>query len=115
MTAPPVKKNPPGYRDGNPGSLDIKSATKTYTKADRTSKGNLTPQAKWARENPKARWAHVALASALRRGLIERKHYEVCGAEPADAHHENYDMPMAVTWLCRRHHKQVHKKRGDVR
>jgi len=55
-------------------------------------------------------WAHNALRSALRRGLIERKPCEVCGAEPTDGHHDNYDQPMAVRWLCRLHHRHAHKK-----
>jgi hypothetical protein len=76
--------------------------------------GNPTPkpqtrQAKWQAANPKARWAHVALASALKRGLIERKPCEVCGAEPTDAHHHDYERPLAVTFLCRRHHLEAHK------
>lgn len=68
-----------------------------------------TRQAKWQAANPKARWAHIALASALKRGLIERKPCEVCGAEPTDAHHEDYDRPLAVTFLCRRHHLAAHR------
>lgn len=71
-----------------------------------------TPQAKWKTGNPKAVWAHNALRSALRRGLLERGPCEVCGAEKTDAHHDpdDYDRPMAVRWLCRLHHKAEHKR-----
>lgn len=74
-----------------------------------TPETQQTRQAKWRAANPKARWAHVALQSALNRGLIERQPCEVCGAEKVDGHHPDYDKPMAVTWLCRRHHKAVHR------
>lgn len=67
-----------------------------------------SPQAKWNDAHPKEIWAHNAVRSALRRGLIERGRCEVCGEEPTDAHHDDYDRPLAVRWLCRRHHQQLH-------
>ena len=67
-------------------------------------------QAKWQAANPKARWAHIATQSGLRRGLITRQPCEECGAEPTDAHHESYDRPLDVRWLCRRCHIALHKK-----
>ncbi|WP_081724759.1 hypothetical protein [Asticcacaulis sp. YBE204] len=82
-----------------------------------TQKGELesreTPL-NWRTENPKAIWAHHSLRSALRRGLIERKPCEVCAAVHGvndaviDGHHEDYDRPMDVKWLCRKHHRQIH-------
>jgi hypothetical protein len=70
----------------------------------------MSPQARWREANPLKRWAHLCLASALRRGLIERKPCAVCGEERVDAHHENYHEPMAVTWLCRLHHIRRHSE-----
>ena len=71
-------------------------------------------QAKWRERNPLKRWAHVATASAVSRGLITRQPCEVCGAEQTDAHHDDYSRPMAVRWLCRQHHKDAHKQvEGD--
>lgn len=67
-------------------------------------------QAKWQSRNPKARWAHMALASALKRGLIEREPCKVCGARGTDGHHPDYDRPMYVIWLCRRHHIAEHQR-----
>lgn len=76
------------------------------------AKSKYERQAAWRRRNPKAAWAHVALQSALRRGLIERGPCEVCGAEPTDGHHDDYDRPLAIRWLCRKHHRREHQ-RGD--
>ena len=67
-------------------------------------------QAKWREKNPLKRWAHKALESALRRGLIDRQPCEVCGADNTDAHHDDYSRPMAVRWLCRLHHKAEHAR-----
>lgn len=67
-------------------------------------------QAKWREANPKARWAHIALASALKRGLLEKGTCEVCDSPDVDGHHDDYDRPMAVRWFCRRHHKAEHRR-----
>ncbi|RUX24234.1 hypothetical protein EOA13_31405 [Mesorhizobium sp. M7A.F.Ca.US.011.01.1.1] len=56
------------------------------------------------------RWAHAALESAIRRGLVERKTCRVCGADKADGHHRSYDRPLDVDWLCRLHHRREHKR-----
>lgn len=63
-------------------------------------------QVRWQNNNPKARWAHVCLASALRRGLVHRD----CGELKVDGHHTDYDRPMLVVWLCRRHHIAEHRR-----
>jgi hypothetical protein len=74
-----------------------------------------TRQARWQAANPLARWAHLALASGIRRGLVERRPCEVCGAEPADAHHDDYARPLAVRFLCRRHHRGWHAQAGEAK
>lgn len=77
------------------------------------------PQRAWKKRNPLATWAHAAFRSAERRGLVQRTPCEVCGAEDTDAHHyRGYHQPLAVRFLCRRHHKAAHKAerrraRGD--
>lgn len=80
----------------------------------------ITRQAKWEKAHPKEVWAHRSLRSALRIGLIERKPCEQCGAVHGQdgavihGHHDDYDKPMAVRWLCTLHHRQHHAnlKRG---
>lgn len=77
---------------------------------ERETEHKFPSQAKWRERNPVARWAHGCLASAIRRGLVERKPCEVCGAEPTDAHHPDYERPMHVIWLCRACHKAEHRR-----
>ena len=75
---------------------------------------DLSPQAKWDAANPKAKWAHQALRSAIKKGLIERGPCEVCGAvhgvdgAVVHGHHDDYDKPMQVHWLCMLHHRRHH-------
>ena len=68
-------------------------------------------QAKWQAANPLARWSHIAVQSALRRGILIRQCCEVCGSERTDAHHDDHRKPLDVRWLCRRHHSALHSER----
>jgi hypothetical protein len=41
---------------------------------------------------------------------LDRKPCEICGAEKADAHHDDYSKPLDVRWLCETHHSEHHRK-----
>lgn len=80
------------------------------------TQGKPSSQAKWNRAHPLELWAHQALRSAIRKGLTERGPCEVCGAvhgingARVDGHHDDYSKPMAVRWLCRKHHLEAHRR-----
>jgi hypothetical protein len=57
--------------------------------------------------HPEKRKAHKAVETALRRGLIKRQPCRICGSR-AMAHHEDYSKPLAVIWLCPKHHRHLH-------
>ncbi|MBL0935530.1 MAG: hypothetical protein IBJ07_12370 [Rhizobiaceae bacterium] len=75
-----------------------------------------TRQTRWRNENPSRYRAHVAVGKALARGELVKQPCEVCGTTHGriDAHHDNYDEPLAVRWLCRLHHVQLHKGGEDM-
>lgn len=37
---------------------------------------------------------------------------EVCGGQRADRHHDDYDKPLDIRWLCRKCHKAWHRANG---
>lgn len=43
---------------------------------------------------------------------IVRQPCEVCGAQPAEAHHDDYRRPLDVRWLCAEHHREHHRRIG---
>lgn len=45
---------------------------------------------------------------AIKYGKISRQPCEVCGVEPAEAHHDDYNKPLGVRWLCKKCHTQWH-------
>lgn len=43
---------------------------------------------------------------------LVRQPCEVCGVEKVLAHHDDYDKPFDVKWLCPKHHVARHKELG---
>lgn len=63
----------------------------------------------YAEAHPRRVEAKRLVRLAVLRGEIERGPCSVCGVRSnVEAHHEDYDMPLAVTWLCRNHHVERH-------
>lgn len=54
--------------------------------------------------------ARVALRAAIKSGLIKQLPCAECGEPKTEAHHEDYDKPLDVVWLCEPHHSQRHWK-----
>ena len=52
--------------------------------------------------------AHALVQQAMRQGALKQEPCELCGADEAVAHHDDYDEPLTVRWLCRRHHTLIH-------
>lgn len=79
----------------------------------------VSAQLKWDRANPVAKWAHRALASAIKIGIAKRGPCEVCGAIHGNkgasihGHHDDYSKPKDVRWLCALHHRQHHASQPD--
>lgn len=67
---------------------------------------------RWTAANAEKRAAHKAVERALARGELTRQPCERCGAANANAHHDDYSRPLAVMWLCQRHHAERHKEIG---
>jgi DNA-binding XRE family transcriptional regulator len=67
------------------------------------------------------RLADQAVKNAIRRGELIRQDCQRCAAGDApkrgrrgiiEAHHADYAKPLDVQWLCRRHHRQLHRELG---
>lgn len=70
--------------------------------------------------------AGEAVARAIKDGRLTRQPCETCGREPewlkvgpwaghqvVIAHHDDYDRPLDVRWLCRRCHADHHIAQGS--
>lgn len=73
-----------------------------------------TRQGNWRRANLPKYSAHLAVRRALVSGVLGKQPCEVCGQAAVDAHHDRYDEPLDVRWLCRRHHVRLHRGGEDM-
>lgn len=64
----------------------------------------------WRAEDKRRQKAHSAVFSAIKRGDLVRMSCVRCGTEKTEAHHEDYDKPLDVVWLCSPCHKQRHQE-----
>lgn len=78
-------------------------------KDDPTYKANrLKSYYKYTQANPLKKKAHDIVNDDLRDGRIVKKPCEVCGEIRVHAHHDDYNKPRNVRWLCQLHHEEVH-------
>jgi len=64
-------------------------------------------------ENKKKSRCHDLVAYAVRIGSLVRKPCEICGEGRSVAHHDDYDKPLDVRWLCDSHHRYWHSENGE--
>ena len=64
----------------------------------------------WRAEDSRRSAAHSSVARAVRNGALVRQPCCQCGAQKTVAHHEDYDKPLEVMWLCQPCHKVRHKE-----
>jgi ribosomal protein S27AE len=64
----------------------------------------------WRAEDRRRGRAHSAVARAIRAGDLVRQPCVRCSEVKSLAHHEDYDKPLDVMWLCEPCHKQRHKE-----
>lgn len=64
----------------------------------------------WRAEDKRRQKAHNMVSKAIKTGKIMREQCCRCGNEKTVAHHEDYDKPLDVMWLCQPCHKQRHKE-----
>ena len=84
-------------------------ARKKYAKTDNYKKSHSKANFKYKEKNPKKVFAHRAIQKAVEVGAIKPMPCEICGKEKSEAHHDDYNKPYKVRWLCSRHHKDWHR------
>lgn len=60
------------------------------------------------KHHPEKDRAYRAVANAICAGVLKRQPCGVCGEIKVQAHHNDYNKPLDVQWLCFRHHRQAH-------
>lgn len=97
------------YERGRASAPHRVEARKNYAQTPEGRAAHQRAHRKFVALNPTKRRAHFAVSNALRDGKLARQACEVCGAEKAQAHHDDYSKPLDVRWLCTTHHAEWHR------
>jgi ribosomal protein S27AE len=93
------------YREQNPEK--VKQSKEKYTAKN---KKNINKSyKKYYLLNPKKKRAHNLVYKAIASGKLIKQQCAICGETKTEAHHEDYNKPLEVIWLCRQCHKTLHQ------
>lgn len=105
-------KNDPIYKLRHAKSQSVYRKKQRALGVYKLKRGNRTLQYKrWKNkeENKIKRKAHVLVYEAVKAGTLLKKECEVCFSSVSLAHHDDYNKPLEVRWLCPLHHYQHHQ------
>ena len=85
----------------------------TYLKKDKKYYENhkeeiAKKRVEWYSKNKHKASAHEKVKRAVYSGTLIKLPCGVCGNVKAQAHHEDYNKPLDVMWLCATHHRRQH-------
>ena len=92
----------------------IRAYDRERAKIPERIKANVEVNRAWRAEDKRRGIAHNAVSRSIRNGSLFRLPCTRCGAEKSLAHHEDYDKPLEVMWLCQPCHKQRHKEINEL-
>lgn len=62
----------------------------------------------------KKRAGHI-VEQAIKKGILHPDNCELCGSDrKVEAHHDDYNFPLRIRWLCKKHHHEWHKTNAAI-
>ena len=87
------------------------AAREQYSKTKQGIIAGNNAKKRYTERNPEKKAASTTLCNAVRCGKIIKMPCEVCGSENrVHGHHDDYNQPLNVRWLCPQCHRDHHKK-----
>jgi hypothetical protein len=87
-----------------------------YSQTETGKESARKAKEKWKEENVIKRSANIIIVNAVRDGkIIKPEKCESCGCIPTrlHGHHDDYNFPLTVRWLCSKCHTLWHKENGS--
>lgn len=101
------------FRDTEEGKKSLR-ATEAKYRATPQGRENRRIGASTGRSRyPDKAEARSVVSQAIRAGRLIPLPCARCGYPVSEAHHPDYNRPLEVIWLCRRHHVEAHQDCDD--
>ena len=68
----------------------------------------------WREKHPGGSRAQHIVNNLIRKGIIKREKCHLCRQPKTHAHHENYNEPLNIIWLCPSCHQKYHRGLVDI-
>jgi hypothetical protein len=104
-----TKKDVHVYRHESPSREKILAYDR-----DRGNRRTVKDLQDYRAKYPKKYKAHCIVNYAIKSKKLFKEPCEICGKEKTHAHHDDYDKPLNVRWLCAEHHHQWHAINGEA-
>jgi len=91
----------------------FKKAEKERRKDPEIRKKRNELKVNWLEKNHVKRAAHIIVGNAIRDKRLTKEPCEKCGETNVDGHHDDYEKPLEVRWLCKKHHAEHHKQERE--
>jgi hypothetical protein len=101
-----TKADAAAYRVENVEKIRAYEQRRANEPARKTAAADL--QRRRRKEDRRKDVCHTRVLRAIKSGELEREPCIVCAEKLSHAHHESYDFPLSVTWLCAEHHALRH-------
>ena len=89
----------------------VRAADRRRSKKPERIAYNAANTRRWRKKHPERGRAHSAVERALRAGKLVKQPCEKCGStHRVHGHHDDYDKPLEVRWLCPLHHAEERLK-----
>lgn len=94
-----------GIRNGKADKNRIYLLRNQDKKADYLVRHNI-----WRSQNRDITAANRLVARALKDGVLTKQPCTLCGCALAtEGHHQDYNRPLDIQWLCKKHHRAWHR------
>lgn len=93
---------------------DRVAAREAYQKTPEGQLAVARAKKKWEVSNAVRRKASLMVNNALRNRKLIKQPCFICGDPNTHGHHAHYDLPLVVTWLCPKHHKEAHRQAAEI-
>ncbi len=100
------------YQKTEKGAAAVKRAKEAWAERNKGKIAEITKN--YREQNPKKYRAHSIVSYAIRSGNLHPEPCESCGFDGrTHAHHDDYDKPLNVRWLCPACHIKWHAENGE--
>lgn len=87
---------------------------KAALKKQKLKNRNSELSKKYRQQHPDRNTSLKIFGKAKRIGSVKMEPCRVCGENKSEGHHPDYNHPLDVVWLCRKHHREVHAMARDL-